>query len=102
MVSLAGATTISSTTSASAYAAKFGSGSATTVNGELTLAGGGMILNGGTLSGDGAVNFAGNGTPVTGMVFAGSTTASAIGGRADDHAGAGEVRPRHVSAFRHE
>ncbi len=79
VVSVAGATTISSTSSASAYAVKFGGGSATTVNGELTLAGGGIILNGGTLNGGGAVNFAGDGIPVTGFVFAGSTTASAIG-----------------------
>ena len=59
---------------ASAYAVKFGGSSPTTVNGALTLASGGMILNGATLAGTGSVNFGGK----TGMVFAGSNTASTV------------------------
>ena len=71
VVSLTGTQTVGTS---SAYAVKFGSGSVTTVNGALTLASGGMILNGATLAGTGSVNFGGK----TGMVFAGSNTASTL------------------------
>ena len=70
-MSLTGTQTVGTS---SAYAVKFGSGSVTTVNGALTLASGGMILNGATLAGTGSVNFGGK----TGMVFAGSNTASTL------------------------
>jgi autotransporter-associated beta strand protein len=71
------------TVNKSAYAIKFGSGSVTTINSTLTLGSGGMILNGATLggSGSGVINLYDNiinDTPVTGMIFAGSTTASTI------------------------
>ena len=64
----------------SAYAVRFGSGSTTTLNGALSLASGGMILNGCTVTGSGAVNLfnADTSSSVTGMIFAGSSTASTI------------------------
>ena len=63
----------------SAYAVKFVNTSGT-LNGILTLVSGGMILNGGTLCGSGAVRFFDPESPTakTGMVFAGSSTASTI------------------------
>lgn len=71
VVSVTGSNSVGAT---SAYAVKFGNGSMTTLNGALSLASGGMILNGGTLNGSGSVSFGGK----TGMIFAGSATASTI------------------------
>jgi fibronectin-binding autotransporter adhesin len=70
VVTVTGSPTLSS---ASAYAVKFAN-TVTSVNGSLALGSGGMIVNGGTLSGSGSVSFGGQ----PGMIFAGTSTASAI------------------------
>ncbi len=73
---------------ATAYAAKFGS-TITTITGSLALDSGGMILNGGTLSGSGSVSFGGQ----PGMIFAGSSTASAIAAPLSTHLGLTKFGP---------
>jgi autotransporter-associated beta strand protein len=73
VVNVTGSSTLSSNTSV--YAVKFGNGTLTTIgsNNTLTTNSGGMILNGGTLTG-GAVAFNSN-TP---LVYAGGSTPSTI------------------------
>ena len=110
MVSVTGSLSLGET---SAYAAKFGSGSTTTLSGVLSLVSGGMILNGATLNytGSGALHFAQPTStlfgltlwnPVTGMVFAGSTTASTIACAAENVAGDGKVWPWHPGSQRQQ
>ena len=72
VISLTGSTTLSS--AATAYAVKSGSGSTTTLDDTLTLVSGGMILNAATISGSGNLKWNN-----TGMLFAGTSTASTIG-----------------------
>jgi fibronectin-binding autotransporter adhesin len=72
-----------------AYSVKFGGGSITTINGQLAV-GSGIILNGGTLAGGGVLRFAAPGSPwnyATGMVYAGSGTASVIATQIDTTSG---------------
>ena len=85
VISVSGSNSITSATAA--CAARFGGGSTTAVSSTLSLTSGGMILNGGTLSGSGPIRFAALGdfnfgiqtwNNVTGMIFAGSSTASTI------------------------
>jgi autotransporter-associated beta strand protein len=59
---------------ATSYAAKFGGGTTTTLNATLTLASGGMIVNGATISGGGAMSFS-----QPGLIYAGSLVPSTIG-----------------------